>query len=140
MNASLQRRDFWLTRFYRGQAYALTGNQVEALGEFEICLERLGESTALFLDDVPTFQYHAELYYWLGRTKQAMGSLNGARQDLERYLALRVDSDDSPITRDARQRLAELPAKVQTAAASETARRGPVLSYAGSSKARFTNT
>jgi hypothetical protein len=46
-----------------------------------------------------------------------MGSVKGAREDLERYLALRVDSDRSPITEDARQRLAELPVRVQTAAA-----------------------
>ena len=140
LNASLQRRDFWLTRFYRGQAYALTGNHAEALGEFEICLERLGESTALFLDDVPTFQYHAELYYWLGRTKQAMGSVKGAREDLERYLELRVESDPSPVTEDARQRLAELPGKVQTATASDAIQRMDLPPYVGSTRARFTKT
>lgn len=106
--ASIQRVDFWLTRLYLGKVYTLAGSPAEALGEFEICLTRLGESTALFLDDVPTFQYHAELYYWLGRSKQEMGSLKGAREDLERYLALRVESDETPITNDARQRLKAL--------------------------------
>jgi tetratricopeptide (TPR) repeat protein len=104
-NDSLQRVDFWLTRFYLGKAYALAGNHAEALGEFELCMERLGESAALFLDDIPTFHYHAPLYYWLGRTKQEMGSQTGVREHLGEYLSLRSESDNSPLTTDARQRL-----------------------------------
>ncbi len=108
LRASLDRVDFWLTRFYLGKAYAMAGNHAEALGEFELCAERLGESTALFLDDIPTFEYHAPLYYWLGRTRQAMGSQSGATRDLERYLLLRTDGDAGVETRDARERLAAL--------------------------------
>jgi tetratricopeptide (TPR) repeat protein len=108
-NASLSRVDFWLTRFYLGQAYALSGNHAEALGEFELALGRLGESSALFLDDIPTFHYHAPLYYWLGRSKQEMGSLRGAAEDLKRYLSLRVKADETPATADARQRMEALP-------------------------------
>lgn len=110
LNASLQRIDFWLTRFLLGRAYAESGNHAEALGEFELCMERLGESTALFLDDIPTFHHHAPLYYWLGRTKQAMGSRDGATQDLGHYLSMRLDSDNSPETTDARERLTTLTA------------------------------
>jgi tetratricopeptide (TPR) repeat protein len=108
LTESLERVDFWLTRFYLGKAYALAGSHAEALGEFELCMERIGESSALFLDDVPTFQYHAPLYYWLGRTRQAMGSPDGAARDLDSYLSLRLDSDTSAATVDARSRLNSL--------------------------------
>ncbi len=104
-NASLQRADSWLTHYALGRAYAFAGYHAEALGEFEMCLRRIGESTALYLDDIPTFQYHAPLYYWLGRTKQEMGMNNEARDDLNYYLSLRVDADESPWTEDARQRI-----------------------------------
>ena len=109
-NASLQRVDFWLTRFWLGKAYALSGNHAEALGEFELALERIGESSALFLDDIPTFHFHAPLYYWLGRTKQDMGSLQGAAENLGKYLSLRVITDETFETIDARRRMDALPA------------------------------
>ena len=105
---SIERVDFWLTRFYLGKAYAQAGYGAEALGEFELCLERVGEATALFLDDIPTFEYHAPVYYWLGRTRQAIGSYSGATRAFERFLSLRVDGDTSDITEDARSRLTEL--------------------------------
>lgn len=108
-NSSLRRVDFWLTRFFLGKAYAMSGNHAEALGEFELALERIGESSALFLDDIPTFHYHAPLYYWLGRTKQDMGSLQGAADDLGKYLSLKVITDETFETIDARRRMDALP-------------------------------
>lgn len=105
LNAALEHSDTWLGRFYLGKTYALAGYHAEALGEFDTCLNRLGESTALFLDDVPSFRYHAPLYYWLGRTREALGMSDEARNDLERYLSLRIESDGSELTLDARKRL-----------------------------------
>lgn len=107
-NASLQRSDAWLTRFYLGRAYAVAGNHEQALVEFRLCADRIGESTALYLDDIPTFQYHAPLYYWLGRTRQELGMDNEASESLNRYLSLRVDSDNTGWTADARTRYASL--------------------------------
>ena len=103
LNASLEYADSWLTRFYLGKTYFAAGYYAEALGEFELCRERIGESTALYLDDIPTFQHHGMLYYWLGRTRQAMGMSQAALEDFNHYLELRIAQDVSQITLDARQ-------------------------------------
>lgn len=108
LNYSLAHSDTWLARCLLGRAYANAGYHAEALGELEQCEARLGESTALFLDDIPTFHYSAPLYYWLGLTRQQLGMLEAARNNYTRYLSLRVDSDQSEMSRDARERLAEL--------------------------------
>jgi tetratricopeptide (TPR) repeat protein len=110
LTASLALVDSWLARFVLGQAYATAGYQAEALGEFKHCEDRLGDVTALFLDDIPTFQYSAPLYYWLAKTKQQLGMSREAVTDYEKYLALRVATDMSQRTLDARARLGELSA------------------------------
>jgi tetratricopeptide (TPR) repeat protein len=108
LNTSIAHTDSWLARCSLGRTYALAGYHAEALGELEQCEDRIGESTAVFLDDIPTFHYSAPLYYWLGLTRQQLGMPDAARQDYTRYLSLRVDSDQSEMSRNARERLAEL--------------------------------
>jgi tetratricopeptide (TPR) repeat protein len=105
--ASLTRSDAWLTRFDLGRTYDIAGYHAEALSEFEICLDRLGEVSSIFLDDTPTFHYSASLYYWLGRTKQNLGMTGEAQVDLETFLRVRSD-DTSTMGEDARARLAQL--------------------------------
>lgn len=104
LNASLTRNDAWLSHYALGRALAAAGDHALALAEFELCLQRIGEATALYLDDIPTFHYHAPLYYWLGRTQQELGMVGEARQNLDHYLSLRVAADSSPWTEDARSR------------------------------------
>jgi tetratricopeptide (TPR) repeat protein len=108
LNSSLQRADSWQTHYFLGRALADGGDPAQALLEFDLCLQRIGESTALFLDDIPTFQYSAPLYYWLGRTRHELGMESEAREMLEKYLSLRDASDQSVWTVDARSRLATL--------------------------------
>ena len=108
LNNSIAHSDSWLARCSLGRTYASAGYHAEALGELEQCESRLGESTALFLDDIPTFHYSAPLYYWLGLTRQELGMLDAAREDYTRYLLLRIDSDHSETIRNARERLDEL--------------------------------
>jgi tetratricopeptide (TPR) repeat protein len=67
--------DLWLLRFYLGRAYFEAGKYVEALDEFQICLQRQGEATALFLDEKPTWRYMAKLQEWLIKAKESMGSV-----------------------------------------------------------------
>ena len=62
--------DFWLGRLISGIAYRRFGHDVEAGAEFDVCERRLGEATAMFLDDVPTFRYVAELRDLQGRASQ----------------------------------------------------------------------
>ena len=50
-----KRADLWLVRFTTGVAYSGFNHHVEA-DELEGCTKRIGEATAVFLDDVPTFR------------------------------------------------------------------------------------
>jgi tetratricopeptide (TPR) repeat protein len=109
---SLSRDDSWLTRLVLGRAYLLGGYHAEALSEFELCQSRIGEVTALYLDDSPSFHYSAPLKYWLGRTKQELGMTREAAGDLQAYLDSQqaAELDDGTIA-DAQARLAALPAQ-----------------------------
>ena len=59
LNGALALADLWLVRFSRGLAYFHRGDYPGAMSEFQKCLERRGEATAVFLDDSPTFRYYA---------------------------------------------------------------------------------
>jgi len=108
LNTSINHADSWLARFELARAYGAAGYHAEALGELEKCQGRLGEVTALFLDDMPTFHYSAPLYYQLGITRQQLGMDKAAADDFRRYLSLRIATDTSPMTEDARAQLALL--------------------------------
>lgn len=111
-NKSIGHADSWLARFDLARAYIAAGYHAEALGELEKCEDRIGETSALFLDDIPTFHYRAPLYYWLAVTKLQMGMDKAAAEDFKRYLALRIDTDHSEITENARTQLAALKSQV----------------------------
>lgn len=100
-----QLSDSWLARFELGKAYLRAGASAEALDEFSRCEQRKGEASALFLDDLPTWRYVAELPYWRGRAQQEVGMTQAARESYTAYLALRAEG---PFARDARERLASL--------------------------------
>jgi hypothetical protein len=63
----------WLLRFTRGVAYESAGHHAEALADFDACTARIGEATAIFLDDSPTFRYVRQLREWQARTRAALG-------------------------------------------------------------------
>jgi len=48
--------DTWLGRFSLGRAYLALGAYPEAASEFDRCLSRKGEATAVFLDDLPSYR------------------------------------------------------------------------------------
>jgi tetratricopeptide (TPR) repeat protein len=74
IRAGIALTDSWLSRFYLGRAYFEAGQYIEALDEFESCMERKGEATALFLDDdEPTYHYMAALKTWLNKSREALG-------------------------------------------------------------------
>ena len=97
--------DSWLLRFELGKAYLRAGSFAEALDEFNSCEQRKGEASALFLDDLPTWRYLAELPYWRARAQQEVGMIDAARQNYDAFLALRADGQ---LADDARERLASL--------------------------------
>ncbi|MDH3620130.1 MAG: tetratricopeptide repeat protein [Gammaproteobacteria bacterium] len=103
ITAGVNLADLWLLRFYRGVAYIEAGFAAEALDDFTTCHERQGEASAVFLDDLPTWRYMAELSYWQGRSQLELGMLHEARQSLTAFLSRRPDGDS--LAEDARQRM-----------------------------------
>lgn len=75
--ASLAKSDTWLARFDLGRAYFMAGSYVEALSEFEACQRRIGEASAIFLDDIPTFHYTAPLQTWFTNSREKLGMSAG---------------------------------------------------------------
>jgi serine/threonine protein kinase/tetratricopeptide (TPR) repeat protein len=49
--------DTWLGRYSLGRAYSALGAFPEAASEFDRCITRKGEVTAVFLDDLPSFRF-----------------------------------------------------------------------------------
>lgn len=101
--------DTWLGRFGLGRAYLEAGAFTDADTEFDTCLKRRGEATAVFLDDEPSWRYFAPLYYYLGRAREGLGS-SGAADAYRNYLQIRENSTTDPLAADARKRLRSLEA------------------------------
>ncbi len=96
--------DLWLGHFDLGVAYVQAGGWAEAQPEFEACLKRRGEATALFFDERPTIRYLATLPYWMGVAEEGM-KVATAKDRFKAFLDLRQDAAD-PLVVDARKRLA----------------------------------
>ena len=105
LTKATQLSDFWLVRFELGRAYLRAGSFAEALDEFSSCEKRKGEASAVFLDDLPTWRYVADLPYWRARAQQEIGMSHAARQSYQAYLELRPEG---PLARDARERITSL--------------------------------
>lgn len=74
LRSGIELSDSWLLRFYLGRAYYAAGRHIEALDEFELCLQRRGEATAMFQeDDEPTWRYMARLNVWHQKAREKMG-------------------------------------------------------------------
>ena len=95
--------DLWLLRFHLGRAYLEAGYPAEALDELTRANERIGEATSVFLDDLPTWRYTAELPYWLARAQQELGLVAPSQENYAAFIDRRQDSQ--PLGADARQRL-----------------------------------
>jgi eukaryotic-like serine/threonine-protein kinase len=65
--------DLWLGRYVLGLAYLQAGYYAEALAEFETCMKRRGEATALFIDEMPTFRRLSALPSLLTRARDGLG-------------------------------------------------------------------
>jgi tetratricopeptide (TPR) repeat protein len=101
----LKRRDTWFGRFLLGKAYAETDHFAEAMAELEIAVRRRGEVTDVFIHDTPTLRYLPAVYYWLGRSQQAMGAGNAATT-YQRYREIRANANPpDPLVLDADRRV-----------------------------------
>jgi hypothetical protein len=75
----------------------------EADSEFELCLRRKGEASAVFLDDVPTFRIVPPLYYYLGRAQEGLKSPEAAAS-YKTFISYQ-EKGVGPLLSDARRRL-----------------------------------
>jgi len=101
--------DTWLGRFGLGRAYLEAGAFTDADTEFDACVKRRGEATAVFLDDEPSWRYFAPVYYYLGRAREGLQS-PGAEEAYQSYLKIREKSVNDPLATDAKKRLRSLEA------------------------------
>ncbi len=96
--------DSWFGRFDLGRAYLLAGLNTEADSEFENCLKRRGEAAAIFLDDVPTYRFLPQVYYYMGRAQEALKS-PAAKDSYRNFISIE-EKGTGPLLADARKRLA----------------------------------
>jgi tetratricopeptide (TPR) repeat protein len=101
------RADTWFGRFDVGRANLKLDRPAEASSEFEICLKRRGEVTALFLDEIPTFRFFPPVYYYLGLVQEGLKS-PAAGDSYRTFLTMKEKADPAadPLVHDARARLA----------------------------------
>jgi len=97
--------DTWIGRFDLGRAYIAMGAYTEADSEFERCMKRRGEASAMYLDDVPTFRAFPPTYYYLGRAQEGLKS-PAAADSYKSFLSIKEKGDELGLIVDARRRLA----------------------------------
>jgi len=102
LRAAIDMADLWLIRFQLGKAYLEAGFSAESMDEFQTCYDRIGEATALFLDDRPTWRYTATLPYWFGRAEESLGMGHAAKDKYRTFLRIRPNG---VLSEDARERL-----------------------------------
>ncbi len=93
----------WLGHLYLGKAYLQNGSFTEADSEFELCLKRRGEASAVFLDDSPTLRLIPPVYYFLARAQEGLKS-PAAAESYRTFLKMQPEGTSELIT-DARRRL-----------------------------------
>jgi tetratricopeptide (TPR) repeat protein len=101
----LRLADLWTVRLASGIAGIHGDDNVAAMDDLRRCLERRGEATAVFLDDVPSIRYLAPVHYWLGRAREGAGNKDQALESYKTFLALRPTAASDPLVQDARRRL-----------------------------------
>lgn len=98
--------DSWLGRFDLGRAYLAVAAFAEASSEFDTCLKRRGEATAVFLDDRPTYHLLPRVYYYQARAQEALKN-RGAEDLYKAFLSMRSKADKDPLALDAQQRISK---------------------------------
>ena len=96
--------DTWLGHFDLGLAYLAASAFTEASSEFDVCLNRRGEATSVFLDDVPSYHLLPPLYYYQGRAREGLHS-SGAAESYKAFLAIKEQGSGDPLVQDAQRRL-----------------------------------
>jgi tetratricopeptide (TPR) repeat protein len=100
-----QLADTWAGHLDLGRAYLVANAPADADSELDVCLKRRGEAISLFLDDVPTYRYLPEVYYYKGRAIQGLtGEHSTVALDwFKKFLAIKNASQPDPLVDSARQ-------------------------------------
>lgn len=96
--------DTWIGRLDLGRAYLEIGAFTEADSEFDRCISRRGETLALFLDEVPTYGYFPQVYYYQGRVREGLKS-QGFAESYKKYLDIRGKAGEDPLLAEIRRRV-----------------------------------
>lgn len=96
--------DTWLGRYSLGRAYLAAELYPDADNEFDVCLKRRGEATAVFLDDDPSLRYLPAVFYYQGRARDGLKS-PGAAESYQKFLAIKHGAENDPLAADAMRRL-----------------------------------
>jgi eukaryotic-like serine/threonine-protein kinase len=99
--------DSWLGHFDLGRAYLAAGEFPEASTEFDTCLRRRGEATAVFFDDNPSYHFLPDVYYYQGRAREGLNSQAGAADSYKAFLEFKAENSQDPLVADAKKRLAK---------------------------------
>jgi eukaryotic-like serine/threonine-protein kinase len=104
LNEATKLLDTWIGRFELGRAYLEAGLFVEADSEFDRCIKRRGEALELFMDDVPTYGYFPQVYYYQGRVRDSLKSAAFA-DSYRTYLSIRGQAGEDPLLSEIHRRL-----------------------------------
>ncbi|HXA52604.1 MAG TPA: protein kinase, partial [Candidatus Acidoferrum sp.] len=96
--------DTWIGRLDMGRAYLEAGHFAEAASEFDACEKRKGEATSVFFDDVPSFRYYPQVYYYRAQVLEGLKSKEAG--DLYKtFLTIKSKADvGDPMVTEARRR------------------------------------
>ena len=95
--------DTWIGRFELGRAYLENGSLPDADSQFDRCIQRRGEAIELFMDDIPTYGYFPEVYYYLGRVREELKT-TGFAESYRTYLNIRGEAGEDPLLPEIRRR------------------------------------
>ena len=84
-----------------GRADLEASAYLEADAEFDRCVKRRGEAMALFLDEVPTYGYFPQVYYYIGRAREGLKTASFG-DSYRAFLGIRGAAGEDPLLADAR--------------------------------------
>ena len=96
--------DTWLGRYGLGRALLAAERYPEAESELDKCLNRKGEATAVFLDELPTYRLLPPVHFYMGLVREGMKNERGALESFRTFLDIKKDGDEQGLVADARRR------------------------------------
>jgi len=96
--------DTWIGRLDLGRAYLEAKYFAEAASEFDACEKRKGEATSVFFDDVASYRYYPQVYYYRGKALEGLNS-KGAGELYQTFLTIKAKAEPGdPMVEEARRR------------------------------------